>query len=86
MEWVVVDASPINVLDATALLRFNELCEDLGRRGIRVVIARTKLGLRSFFTQRFVANQLSDHPDVRFATMREAVRAFEERKGREGVR
>ena len=43
VEWVVVDASPINWIDATALQRLDELRSELAARGITLGIARAKL-------------------------------------------
>jgi len=40
VEWVVIDASPINVVDSTALKQLEELIDELAARGIVFAVAR----------------------------------------------
>jgi high affinity sulfate transporter 1 len=49
VEWVVVDASSINVVDITALQKIDELREELAAQGIVLAVARAKRNLMKFF-------------------------------------
>ena len=80
VEWVIVDASPINWIDATAVQRLDELHRELAAQGITLGIARVKLSLGrafdpSWFRQRLAATDLR-----RFPTLKAAVHAFKKHK------
>jgi high affinity sulfate transporter 1 len=79
VEWVVVDASPINWIDATALQRLEELRAQLASRGITLCIARAKRSLARAFNPSWLA-QRSPTEFLRFPTLKTAVHAFERRK------
>ncbi len=81
VEWVVVDASPINVLDATAIQKIDELREELAAQGIVLAHARAKRSLARFFNGKWVAERRSEHKDYDFPTLRTAVKAFQKRPG-----
>ncbi|MDX2424334.1 MAG: sulfate permease, partial [Amphritea sp.] len=49
VEWIVVDASSVNVMDITALQKVDELREELSAQGIVFAIARAKPSLFKFF-------------------------------------
>ena len=49
VEWVVVDASSVNVIDITAVQKVDELREELSAQGIVFAIARGKQNLSKFF-------------------------------------
>jgi MFS superfamily sulfate permease-like transporter len=49
VEWVVLDASSINVIDVTALQKIDELRDELSSRGIIFAVARLKPSLMRFF-------------------------------------
>ncbi|MGH6898476.1 MAG: SulP family inorganic anion transporter [Geminicoccaceae bacterium] len=79
VEWVVVDASPINWIDATALGRLHELRSELAERDITLGFARAKLSLNRAFNPSWVA----ERPGMglrRFPTLKAAVHAFERQK------
>ena len=57
VEWVIVDASPINWIDATALQRLDELRIELAAQGITLGIARAKLSLDRAFNPSWVAQR-----------------------------
>ena len=80
VEWVIVDASPINWVDATALKRLDELHGELAARGIAFGIARARLSLNRAFNRSWVAQRLPAMGTRRFPTLKAAVHAFEHRK------
>ncbi len=42
----MIDASPVNVVDVTAVHKFDKLCEELAARGIVLAVAREKLNCK----------------------------------------
>jgi sulfate permease, SulP family len=79
VEWVVVDASPINWIDATALQHFDELRAELATQGITLGIARAKHSIARAFNPSWVAQRFPTE-FRRFPTLKTAVHAFERRK------
>ena len=77
VEWIILDASPINVLDVTALHKIQELREELAAQGIVLAYARAKRSLARFFRVDW-ATYLDDS-DVAydFPTVRAAVVAYQ---------
>jgi MFS superfamily sulfate permease-like transporter len=73
--WVIVDLAPVNVVDATAVQRFDELREELAAQGVTLGIARAKHQLGRAFDPRWVEQRLSAAPPA-FPTLKSAVRAF----------
>jgi SulP family sulfate permease len=73
--WVIVDLAPVNVVDATAVQRFDELREELAAQGVTLGIARAKHQLGRAFDPRWVEQRLSAAPPA-FPTLTSAVRAF----------
>jgi hypothetical protein len=51
VEWVVVDASAINVVYATALMKLDELRAELSAQGISLFYARVKRSLEKYFNR-----------------------------------
>jgi high affinity sulfate transporter 1 len=80
VEWVVVDASPINVVDFTAVQKFQELRAEFGARGIFLATARVKRNLDRFFKEDWIREQRDAYREYRFVTVKSAVRAFNMRK------
>ncbi len=76
VEWVVVDMSSVNVVDITAVQKFEELREELAARGIILATARVKRGLSRFFNYDWGVKQRARHAQYRFHTVKSAVRAF----------
>ena len=76
VAWVVVDASPIDLLDATAAQRVAELQAELAAQGIELGVARAKRQLRHYFDPRWRGAVTGK----RFPTLKSAVRAFEAAK------
>jgi MFS superfamily sulfate permease-like transporter len=80
VEWVIVDASPINWIDATALQRLDELHRELAEQGITLGVAHAKLSLGRAFDPSWVTRRLTATGLRRFPTLKAAVRAFEHHK------
>ena len=79
VEWVVVDASSINVIDVTALQKVDELQEELAAQGIVLANARAKQNLSRFFNHDWGVKHRELHAKYRFHTIKAAVRAFNNR-------
>jgi sulfate permease, SulP family len=77
VEWVVIDASPVNWIDATALRHLEELRSELATQGITLGIARARLSLNRAFNPSWVARQFPAMGRRRFPTLKAAVHAFE---------
>ena len=74
VAWVVVDASPINLVDATAAQRVAELHAELAARGIALGVARAKRQLRRYFAPGWSGT----FPGTRFPTLKSAVRTYKD--------
>jgi high affinity sulfate transporter 1 len=79
VEWVVVDASSINVVDVTAVQKLDELREELAAQGIVLATARAKRNLRKFFNPEWGVKRRELYGKYRFDTIKSAVRAFNNR-------
>jgi high affinity sulfate transporter 1 len=79
VEWVVVDASSINVVDITALQKIDELREELAAQGIVLATARAKRNLWKFFNHDWGMKRRELHARYHFDTIKSAVRAFNNR-------
>jgi SulP family sulfate permease len=77
VEWAVLDASPINWIDATALEHLDELRSELAAQGIVFGIARARLSLHRAFNPSWIAQQPDAMKFRRFPTLKSAVHAFE---------
>jgi len=80
LEWVVVDAAPINAVDITALHQLKDLIEDLNGRGITLRFARVKQSLWIFFKASWIASHPQLKKRVRYNTLTSAVEAFKQRE------
>ncbi|MDJ0947331.1 MAG: sulfate permease [Alphaproteobacteria bacterium] len=78
VEWVVIDASPINIVDVTALHVMDDLREELATRGIQLAHARAKTSLRRFFSTAYVESR-EDLKANEYPTISAAVAAFRKR-------
>jgi high affinity sulfate transporter 1 len=79
VEWVLIDASPINVVDYTALQKLGELREELAARGIVIAYARAKQSLARFFREAWVVDRKKTDGAVIYPTVKSAIYAFEQR-------
>ncbi len=82
-ERVVIDASPVNIIDVTAVQKIDELREDLAARGIVLAHARAKRNLSRFFKCAWAKKRLDAEMGQAFPTLKSAVRAFRQRPGAE---
>lgn len=80
VEWVVVDASPINVVDVTALKKFDELREELHARGIVLAVAHEKRSMKKHFEGTWVNARRQLSQGYSFPTLKSAVRAFRKQR------
>jgi high affinity sulfate transporter 1 len=76
VEWVVVDASSINVIDVTGLRKLDELRQELAAQGVSLYYARVKRHLERFFNSRFALERRAAAKRYRFQTLKPAIRAF----------
>lgn len=79
VEWVLIDASPINVVDYTALQKLYELREELAARGIVLAYARAKQSLARFFRPHWVMKREQLVRPLIFPTVKSAIHAFTQR-------
>ncbi len=85
VEWVVIDASPVNIVDATAIQKFDALQEELSARGIVLAVAREQRNLTKFFEASWVNAQRRLNKDYNFPTLKSAVRAFKHRDNQDST-
>jgi high affinity sulfate transporter 1 len=76
VSWVIVDASPVNWVDATALQRVSALHRDLASRGITLGFAGVRMSLRRTFNEGWVRHRLSESGIAEFPTLGTAAIAF----------
>ena len=79
VEWVLLDASSVSVMDITALQKLDELRQELSAQGIVLATARVKPRLATFFNRKWSAKRAGVHAALRFETLKSAVRAFQQR-------
>ncbi len=79
VEWVILDASPINVLDVTATQKIEELREELKARNIVFAGARAKRSLARFFSGDWLERRLEEKGTMDYPTVSAAVDAFRKR-------
>ena len=80
VEWFVVDASAVNVIDITAVHKFDELRKELEARGIQLGTARVKRTLMRFFDPEWARNRFEQRATYRFTTLKSAAQAFNRRE------
>ena len=79
VQWVVIDASSINVVDITAIQKIDELREELAAQGIKLVSARVKQNLSKYFNEEWGVKRKETYAKYRYDTLKSAVRAFTNR-------
>lgn len=82
IEWIIVDTSPINVVDITALHKLVELREELDGQGIRLIFVRVKRSLLNFFNASWISEQEAPYKVFWSMTLAAAVETFEQRQQR----
>ena len=80
VEWVVVDTSPFNVLDATAVGKIDELRAELSDRGIVLNFAGLRRDLTRFFQAEWTKKLFAGTESFNFPTIDAAVTAFRKRR------
>ena len=85
VEWVVVDASPINVVDVSALKMLDELRSELAARDVQVYFARVKRNLEKFFNPKFAKKRRKSAKQYRFQTLNPAIKAYLKYQKAKGV-
>ena len=79
VEWVLVDASPVNIIDVTAVQKIDELREELAARGIVLARARAKQSLARFFSGDWAKMRAEQDRAYNFPTVRAGLIAFHKR-------
>lgn len=80
VEWIVIDASPVNDIDITALHKLRDLREELAGRGIELKYARVKHSLWKYFHSHWVADNLQFNQVSTLDSLASAIEAFEHRE------
>jgi high affinity sulfate transporter 1 len=83
VEWVVIDASSINIVDVTSLHKIGELREELAAQGIVLASARVKRNLWNYFNHDWSVKRRVSNARYQFDTIKSAVRAFNNRVDKE---
>ncbi|SHO42679.1 SulP family inorganic anion transporter [Desulfopila aestuarii] len=84
VEWVVVDASPVNNIDITALHKLRDLRDELESKGITLLFARVKTSIWRFFDENWLKANLRYRNEERYHTLTSAVEAFNNWKHQQG--
>ncbi|HTP64839.1 MAG TPA: sulfate permease [Geobacteraceae bacterium] len=83
VEWVLVDASPITVIDYTAMQMIQEFREELAAQGIELAFAKARHHLAHFFRPAWVEEIKSVGSLQLFPGIKSGIQAFEQRVRRE---
>ena len=76
VRWAVIDFSPVSLIDASALLRLDELRAELAIEGVTLAISGARRNLRSRFDARWVSAEVDAGPRRRFDSLDAALAAF----------
>jgi high affinity sulfate transporter 1 len=76
VEWVVIDASPVSLVDLTALTKIMDLRDHLQERGIRLGFAAVRRSVMSSFKSSWLENHPRLDGTSRFPTVKSAIKAF----------
>jgi len=76
VEWVVVDASPVNVIDVSGLNKIDELRSELAARDVQIYFARVKRNLEKYFNPKFAKKRRKSAKKYRFQTLSPAIKAY----------
>lgn len=85
VRWLVVDASPINLVDVTGLRKVDELREELARAGVTLAVVRMKRYLERFFEPGFVEARRAASEVRHFDSVKLAIDAFIQDQKAKGV-
>ena len=84
VEWVVIDASSVNVVDVSALNTIHALHSELEAERISLYYARVKRHLERYFNAEFAQEQRDADKAYRFQTLKPAVRAYLKHQKKQG--
>jgi MFS superfamily sulfate permease-like transporter len=79
VEWVLLDASSINVVDSTAVKKAEQLAEQLATRGIVFAVARHKQTMGRLFEAAWLNARRDSDDWLSYPTLKSAVSAFRKR-------
>jgi high affinity sulfate transporter 1 len=79
VEWMVLDASSVNIVDSTAIQKIDQLREQLAARGIELAVACKKPNVGRFFEGSWVDVRWENVENRNFPTLKSAIRAFKSR-------
>ena len=79
----MVDASPVNVIDSTALKKVEQLIDELAARGVVFAVARRKHVVRRLFEASWVDVRRELTDEYNYPTLTSAVNAFNTRSDRD---
>ncbi|QGJ69277.1 Sodium-independent anion transporter [Planctomycetales bacterium 10988] len=82
IEWVIIDARPINIIDYTGIQKLQDLREELEDRGIELVFTGVKHHLSEFFRSTWVERRENELNFRLFPSIESAMDAFKEREDR----
>lgn len=85
VEWVVVDASPVNVVDSTAMQKVAELRDALKERGIVLAGAHRRHAAARLFDKTWLDTQWELTEQQNYPTLTSAVKAFKSRDNQPGT-
>jgi len=80
VEWVVVDASPVNIVDATALQKLDEIRTELATGGIVLAFVQVRKHLGRFFSPEWMRKRNELYGSNTYPTLENAIHAFNQRK------
>jgi high affinity sulfate transporter 1 len=84
VRWVVVDFSTVNVVDATAVARFDELRAELAAQGVKLGAARVRRSIGRAFREAWVRERAGTARGMVFTTLNGAIRAYEKAMAADG--
>ena len=78
VEWVVLDSSPVNYVDFTAVKTIDELRDELLSRGVKLVVANEGPNLLRYFESDWAQQREKRLAGHYFPTIKAALKAFAE--------
>ena len=79
VQWLVIDMSPVNAIDVTAVQRMMELQHELAAQGIVLALAHARRHLTGSFGRGWIdARRSSETAPRLFPSLRAAVKAYEQ--------
>jgi MFS superfamily sulfate permease-like transporter len=76
VRWVVVDLAPVSLVDATAVMRLDELRTEVAKRGVTLAVAAARTHLARAFSERWAVERVAGTTRLRFPTLDAATAAF----------